>query len=149
MLSKKFAVGFGIAIILPMLIHYGVSTFSLSPKLSDYYQNNYDFNRNESAEQREKNRQEMQRKQVDFRNAQKKFQQHLFFVAVPIGIAAILVGASTPIQAIGTGLMFGGIFTVMDGYLWYWSELQDSLRFLSLLVAFIVLIYVGYRKLAK
>ena len=77
------------------------------------------------------------------------FSPALFIVAVPIGIAAIIVGALASIQAIGTGLMFGGIFTVMDGYCWYWSELQDWMRFLSLLAAFVVLIFIGYRKLAK
>lgn len=110
MLAKKFALGFGIAIILPMVIYYGVSTFSPAPKWNDYY---------------------------------------LFYVAVPLGIFAILFGAFSPIQAIGTGLMFGGIFTLTEGYFCYWSELQDWMRFLSLLIAFVVLIYIGYRKLAK
>ncbi len=147
MLSKKFAVGFGIAIILPMLIHYGVSTFSPSPKQSDYYQFNYSAN--DTPEQRIKARQDMQKKQEEFRISKKRFELHLFYVAVPLGIIAILFGASVPIQAVGTGLMFGGIFSVMDGYIWYWSELPDLLRFLSLLIAFIVLIFIGYRKLSK
>lgn len=147
MLSKKFAVGFGIAIIFPMLIHYGVSTFSPAPKWNNYYQYNYDIHA--SPEQRTKDQQKRQKEQEEFRKSQKTFQMHLFYVAVPLGIVAILIGASISIQAVGTGLMFGGIFSVMDGYIWYWSELPDSLRFLSLLVAFIVLIYVGYRKLGK
>ena len=45
--------------------------------------------------------------------------------------------------------MFGGIFLLLDGYCNYWSELADSMRFLSLLAAFIVLMYIGYKKLAK
>jgi hypothetical protein len=45
--------------------------------------------------------------------------------------------------------MFGGIFSVCDGYISYWSELSDALRFISLVVAFLVLIFVGYKKLEK
>ena len=45
--------------------------------------------------------------------------------------------------------MFGGIFSICDGYFNYWSELADWMRFLSLLSAFIVLLFVGYKKIEK
>jgi len=150
MLAKKFALGFGVAIILPMLVHYGVSTFSPRPKWRDYYDTEY-YQRIQNASPEEKAKLEQERKKRDdgYHNAQKRFQRHLFFVAVPVGICTIIFGSITPVQAIGTGFMFGGIFTLVDGYCWYWSELQDWMRFLSLLVAFVILIYIGYHKLAK
>jgi len=43
--------------------------------------------------------------------------------------------------------MFGGIFSVCDGYFNYWSELSAQPKFSSLLAAFIVLLVVGYRQL--
>lgn len=151
MLAKKFALGFGIAIILPMLVHYGVSTFSPPPKWEAFYgyDNYYEQEKNATPEQKAKLQQERKKEQEERKNAARRFQQHLFFVAVPLGIAAIIAGALAPIQAIGTGLMFGGIFTLMEGYISYWSELQDYMRFLSLAAAFLVLIFIGYRKLAK
>jgi len=150
MLAKKFALGFGIAIILPMLVHYGVSTFSPAPKLQDRYEN-YSYQKYQNATPEEKIKLDKERDAATKRWQEKEkiFQKHLFFVAVPIGLAAIIIGAVSLIQAIGTGLMFGGIFTLVDGYCWYWSELQDWMRFLSLLAAFVVLIFIGYRKLAK
>jgi hypothetical protein len=45
--------------------------------------------------------------------------------------------------------MFGGIFSICDGYFNYWSELADVLKFLSLLIAFILLLFLGYRRLEK
>jgi hypothetical protein len=45
--------------------------------------------------------------------------------------------------------MFGGIFSVCDGYFNYWSELSAQLKFSSLLAGFIVLLLLGYRKLEK
>ena len=77
------------------------------------------------------------------------FEKHLFVVAVPLGLITLVVGAFLSVPAIGTGLMFGGIFSVFDGYFNYWSELSAQLKFFSLLAAFIVLLIVGYRKLEK
>jgi uncharacterized membrane protein YkgB len=150
MLAKKFALGFGIAIILPMLVHYGVSTFSPAPKWQDRYgYNSYRRYQNATAEEKARLDKERELAEKRWQEKERTFQRHLFFVAVPVGIAAIIIGAVAAIQAVGTGLMFGGIFTLMDGYICYWSELQDWMRFLSLLAAFIVLIYIGYRKLVK
>lgn len=150
MLAKKFALGFGIAIILPMLVHYGVSTFSPAPKWQDRY-DTYSYQRYDKATVEERAQLDKERKEQDriWREKEKIFQRNLFFVAIPVGIICIVVGAFISIQAIGTGLMFGGIFSLTEGYMFYWSELQDWMRFLSLLAAFAVLIIVGYRKLAK
>jgi len=71
----------------------------------------------------------------------------LFRIAVPMGLFALVIGALLRGQATGTGLMFGGIFSVCDGYFNGWSELSDVLKFPSLLAAFIVLIAIGYLKL--
>ena len=150
MLAKKFALGFGIAIIFPMMIHYGVSTFTPQPKWGDYQVRNY-YERHRDASPQEKRALEAERNRLEDKRkkAQKRFQTHLFYVAVPMGIAAIVTGAFLSIQAIGTGLMFGGIFSIIDGYIIYWSELSDALRFISLLVAFIVLIVIGYKKIGN
>ena len=132
------------------MIHYGVSTFSPRPKWRDYRVEDYHLRyKDASPEEKETLREETRNLEEKRRKARKRFERHLFFVAVPMGIIAIIVGSMMPIQAMGTGLMFGGIFTLADGYCWYWSELHDWMRFLSLLVAFIVLIFIGYRKLAK
>ena len=147
MLAKKFAFGFGIAIILPMLVHYGVSTFVPQPKWEDYsMRNEYSREQNASPEEKIKLAQERDRLEVMRKVAEKNFETHLFIVAVPVGLAAIIIGTWSGIQALGTGLIFGGIFTLIDGYACYWSELQDWMRFFSLLVAFIVLAFMAYWK---
>lgn len=147
MLAKKFALGFGIAVLLPMAVHYGVSTFSPRPKWQDYQIENY-YERHERATPAEKVKLEEEQSglEKERREHAKRFQKHLFFVTTPIGILAIIVGSVIAVQAIGTGLMFGGIFTLVDGYICYWSELPDWMRFLSLLIALVILIFIGYRK---
>ena len=150
MLAKKFALGFGIAIILPMLIYYGVSMFSPSPKWRDYQVDDY-YGRYEDSTKEEKAglRKERNQLEEERRASRKLFEKHLFLVATPVGVAAIIVGSVIAIPGIGSGLMFGGIFTVTEGYAFYWSELPDWLRFLSLLLAFATLLYIGYRKFSK
>jgi hypothetical protein len=41
MLAKRFALGFGIAIIFPAMIHFGVGTISPQPKWENYQTENY------------------------------------------------------------------------------------------------------------
>ena len=149
MLAKKFGFGFGIAIILPMLVHYGVSTFSPSPKWDDYYTNHYYQYQNATPEEKKELQVADNKRQEKHKQHRKTFERCLFYVATPVGIAAIIIGSILAVQAIGAGLIFGGIFTLIDGYCWYWSELQDWMRFLSLLVAFSVLVVCGYTKLSE
>ena len=139
MIAKKFALAFGIAVVFPAMIHYGVSTFSPEPRWQDYH----------VTALIDSNSAEYQKKDAEYKAAEKVFEKHLFAVAVPLGLITIIVGAFLGVQAIGTGLMFGGIFSVSDGYFNYWSELSAQLKFSSLLAAFIVLLVVGYRKLEK
>lgn len=139
MIAKKFALAFGIAVVFPAMIHYGVSTFSSEPRWQDYH----------VTPLIDSNSAEYQKKDAEYRAAEKVFEKHLFALAVPLGLITIIVGAFLPLPAIGTGLMFGGIFSVCDGYFNYCSELSAQLKFLSLLAAFIVLITIGYRKLEK
>ena len=73
MLAKKIALGFGIAIIFPMMIHYGVSTFSPQPKRKDYrIENYYEKHKRAAPEEQErleseKNRLEEQRRKEEIR----------------------------------------------------------------------------------
>jgi len=149
MLAKRFGIGVGIAVLLPMLVHYGVSTFSPSPKWKDYYQYDYSSEKDKTPEQKAAAQKERKEKRKAFDARRKTFEQKLFYVATPVGIAAIIVGSYLAVQAVGAGLIFGGIFTMIDGYCWYWSQLADWMRFLSLLIAFVVLVVIGYRKLSK
>ena len=139
MLAKKFALAFGIAVVFPAMIHSGVSIFSPQPRWQDYT----------VAPMIDRNSSEWQQKETERRAAEKVFEKHLFAVAVPLGLVAIIVGTFFLTPAIGAGLMFGGIFSVCDGYFNYWSELSASLKFMSLMAAFIVLIAVGYLKIER
>jgi len=146
MTAKRFALAFGLAIILPAMIHSGVSIFSPPPRWEDYQVASM---MESSPGDRQNMETQRRQRETERKAALKVFQTHLFAVAVPLGLAAMLAGAFCRGPAIGAGLMFGGIFSVCNGYYNCWSELSATLRFLSLLAAMVVLIYIGYRRLER
>jgi putative Mn2+ efflux pump MntP len=151
MLARQIAVGFGIALIFPLLVYYGAATFYPMPKYQDVVTAALVSPANPAPEQRkdyEEQRQKQREQQLAYNAAAKDFARVLVAVSTPLGAAAILVGAYLALESIGTGLIFGGIFTVVWGYWGYWQYLDDWIRFVSLLAGFAILIFVGYRRIA-
>jgi hypothetical protein len=148
MLARQIAIGFGIAIIFPLLVYYGVSMFHPAPKTQDFYRTICTVIPTSTAEERRECAEKRRLEQEAYTAAVKEFSLRLVYFATPLGIAAILIGAYLPLYAIGTGLIFGGIFAVAFGYWGYWQYLEDWVRFTSLLVGFAILLFVGFRRVA-
>jgi hypothetical protein len=131
-LPKQFAVGLGILALLPLAVWYGVNLVHAPP----------DPNALLSAETREPVLPGQSRIEEDFSEGRKRFEEEqrlyfrtMFFVAYPVGVLAFAGGALLRNQAVGAGLMFGGILTLGQGCYYYWDKMGDWLRFGSLLVA--------------
>jgi hypothetical protein len=154
MLARQIAIGFGIAVIFPLLVYYGVATLYSPPKLPRYISalilppNPTPEERQHYMEQQRAEQQERQKQYEVYEAAAKEFARHLIYFAAPLGICAIVFGAYFPLYAIGTGLIIGGIFAVGCGYWNYWQYLADWIRFLSLLAGFIILLFVGYYRIS-
>jgi len=148
MIGRQIAIGFGIAIILPLLIYYGVRTFSPPPRYQDYVVGRA-FNPNATPEERQAAIETQRAQQRAYSDAQVQFSSHLFHVSAPLGYAAILAGGFMAVSAVGTGLIFGGIFSVVLGYFSYWEHIADWQRFVSLLIAAIILLFIAYHKVSK
>jgi hypothetical protein len=154
MLARQIAVGFGIAVIFPLLVYYGVATIYTPPKLPVYVAatimppNPTPEERQQFTAQQQERQKVQQERQEQYKAAAQDFARHLVLISTPLGVAAILIGAYLALHAIGTGLIFGGIFTVAWGYWSYWTFLEDWVRFISLLAGFLILLFVGYRRIA-
>ncbi len=147
MRAITFAIAMGIAILLPMLVMYGVNIFSPPPKweTSTLLMAPGPGATHEERTEWQKELREHNEKMMEQR---KRYQKHLFYVAVPAGLAAIIGGSFVSVPAIGPGLVFGGVFTLIEGYWFYWSELEDWIKFTSILIALAALIFTAYRRLA-
>ena len=149
MKGVNFAIAMGIAILLPMLVLYGVNTFSPPPEWEDYHSRQlYEEPPAGKITAEEKTeRLRLQQEASDkMQAARQQYQMHLFFTAVPAGLIAIIAGTFIRVPALGPGMVFGGVFTLAGGYLFNWQELSDPVKFVSLLIALIVLAVTAYRR---
>jgi hypothetical protein len=137
MLARQIAIGFGIAIVFPLLVYYGVRTAYSPPKWDTEI-----YSSPMTADERQRQR---ERREAYIAQS-REFARVLIIASTPLGIAAILIGTFVSLPALGTGLILGGIFTVAHGYWGYWTYADDWLRFVSLLLGFAVLLFVAYRR---
>jgi hypothetical protein len=137
MLARKIILGFGFAVLLPMLVHYGIDVFVPSASLVNEWSSQW---REETlararelkrlrAREREANAEEKARlrQQIDQLEDRRAGEERVreakrdratrthFFIGAPLGIVVTLVGSLVRVQAIGGGLMLGGIFTFTQG----------------------------------
>jgi hypothetical protein len=145
MLARQIAIGLGIAVIFPLLVYHGVRTFYPPPVSSSVVV----AEQSQSAKERQAFEQKRRDQERDHAARTQAFTRVLAFVAAPLGIAAILGGAYLANVVIGTGLILGGVVTVAHGYWGYWNYAEDWLRFVSLLVALAVLVFVGYFRIGS
>jgi uncharacterized membrane protein YphA (DoxX/SURF4 family) len=102
-----------------------------------------------TADERREFNDEQRQRQEAYSDAAREFARILVIVSTPLGLAAILIGTYLTFLSVGTGLIFGGIFTVAWGYWAYWSYLDDWIRFVSLLAGFAILLFVGIRRTTR
>src|SRR5438132_3310371 len=137
-LAKQFAVGFGIAVLLPMTVWYGVRLFHPPPDRGEYFpEEKYGAapaplppagEAGHTDPKAEKARTERAERQERFEEAERLHYRSMFFVAYPVGLLAIAGGGLLRVQAVGAGLMFAGLFTLGPGCYSYWDKMGDGMR---------------------
>jgi len=71
--------------------------------------------------------------------------RNVFFVALPLGILIIALGAFVfGLESVGVGIMGGGIGTLIYGSGAYWPFSENWIRFIISLVGLIILIWIAY-----
>lgn len=82
---------------------------------------------------------------ADFTLVDRARSKKVFFVALPLGLVIIVLGAFFfGIEAVGAGLMGGGVGTLIYGAGVYWPYSQNWIRFIISLVGLVVLIWLIY-----
>jgi len=81
-----------------------------------------------------------------FQDAQGMYNKNAFYMIFIIGIIAMVAGLIIT-EILGAGLMFGGILTSIYSIMRYFSELGKTARFLVVLAGFLIIVYVGRKKL--
>lgn len=165
---KNNLLAIAIAIVLTAFIFYGVYTFYEYPDNNKYcpIENNYKFinssdeciandglwNPNQVRYAEEKSIPngycDLSTKCSEKYNTDNNiYKKNVFMIAVVLGLIALIGGIFVSYRSVSGGLMGGGILTLIVGILQYWSELGDTLRFITLGIVLAILIYVGVKKL--
>lgn len=85
----------------------------------------------------------------EFEEEEEKYNRIVFIVATIIGLIALISGIALKVPSVSSGLMGGGILTILYGTMRYWFGLPDFARFMLLGITLGILIWVGYKKLKK
>ena len=129
---RNLAIGIGIMILLPLMVHVGIRLIVKEPLYPQVDHNKYESEEYKSALQQ-------------YKVEKKSFEKYYFYIAAIIGIVFLIAGVLTPLPFLGMGFILGGIFCLVIGYFRYWDELSDLLKFISLLLAFILLIFSSFK----
>ncbi len=85
----------------------------------------------------------------EFQKAQDNYNRNTFLIITPIALIAVIAGVFWPVEFIGTGFMFGGIFLLFYGTARSFAFENKLLRVIGILVDLVVLIWIAYRKLVE
>lgn len=80
-------------------------------------------------------------------DAQESYNRNLFFISIIIGLIVVVLSLVFSVEAVGSGLMGGGVLLMIYGTIRYWGALSDILRTVMIGIALGILIWIGYRKL--
>lgn len=146
-LGKQIAVGFAIMALLPLVVWYATSAFSTPPDWKQYAKTTarLDERTRDAKEEseKEKHRAEKDRLEKELEQEERVFFGNMFWVAYPVGLAAIILGTFFRVQAVGAGLMFSGLGCLGTGCYSYWDRMGDWLRLGSLALALLTVIVLG------
>jgi hypothetical protein len=157
-----------IAIIFAFFVGYGVDTFYESPKWEDFCNQTYReiLNPNNCEQAGGKwhpyTEKEMPQHvlgnvtgwcdsyyscQKEFEKVNEVYNRNVFIVCLIAGMIAIIVGGVIlSLESVSSGIMGGGVLTVIYGTLRYWGEMSKYIRFVILGLVLAVLIWIGYKK---
>lgn len=81
----------------------------------------------------------------DLEDAQRIRSKYVFFVALPLALIIIAIGAfAFGLEVVGVGLMGGGIATLIYGAGAFWPYTENWVRFIMSLIGLILLIWLIY-----
>lgn len=83
--------------------------------------------------------------QKDLNDANKSHSQRVFLIALIVGILTLIVGNFVSIEPVGSAIMASGIGAMFYGSTRNWQNLSDVWRFLLLVVALVLLIWIAFR----
>ncbi len=84
----------------------------------------------------------------DYNLAREERNYHAFYILGGLGLLSLVIGLAVPmVSAVSTGLMYGGILSVLIGTMGYWPDMENYEQLIVSAVALILLIGLGITKM--
>ena len=84
----------------------------------------------------------------EYQDARSLYNRNVFIFLVILGLISMGAGfVTTAVKAVSTGFLFGGLLSLIIASMRYWSDMNEFLRFATLIVTLVGLIWLGYKKL--
>ena len=149
-MAKKIILGFGIAVVFVAVVHYGFYAFFPRPNQENYQIKNY-WERYNGASLGEKVALEREKNAKDklFKEARQGWAGKYFYIGLSIGILVVIIASLVKSPSVGSGLLAGGILVLIESYGHYWGYMPNVSKFLSLCAVFIILVWLGYRRIER
>jgi small-conductance mechanosensitive channel len=163
MLIKNFLLGIAIIIVTISVVIYGINTFYSKPVYEDFCGEYKTQEIIETQEQCEaiggqwNSYQSVKPEEIsgycdrdyscreEYDKGYENFRRNIFLITIPLGIIIIALGALVfNLDAVGAGLMGGGVGTILYGTGGYWQYTENWVRFLISLVGLVALILLAY-----
>jgi len=86
--------------------------------------------------------------QKDYDSARNLYNRNVFIVLVSLGAISIILSIFfIQVRAVSSGFLFGGLLSILIGTTRYWSNMNEYLRLIVLMIVLAGLVWVGYKKL--
>lgn len=86
--------------------------------------------------------------QKTFEDVNKGYTRNIFIAATILGLIAIILGGLIlKVESVSSGMMGGGVLSMIYGIIRFWTNASNYLRVIILGLALVVLIWMGYKKL--
>lgn len=84
--------------------------------------------------------------QMEYDAVRKTYERNAFLILVVLGAISIGAGVLVPLEVLALGFSWGGVLSLVVGSLRYWNEADTLVKVLILLAALLGLVFVAVRK---
>ncbi len=71
----------------------------------------------------------------------------VFIAAVAAGLLAVIIGSMLKSESVSTGLIGGGVLSILYGTIRYWQHANNILKFILLGIALTIVIWIAVKKI--
>lgn len=147
---KNLILGIGIVIVFALVLWQGIEAFSPSPQWNDFCGDVEPIPRpleGEAIPESKDNFKECRQNYDEARDAHSKI---VFFVALIVGIITVIIGYTIlSTEPVGSALIGSGIWAIFWGSLINWRNFASVWRFVLLLLALVLLIWLTLKLNSK